>query len=751
MAVLQKTYDSINPYESIQNKYKNNEWFNQDRWNRAARTGNLELEKGILENTDKLGDYNKFMEYNHLDSEANDINNQMFYFAAANELYADREKVQEWGGEKVGTLDSVGYQGFKDYINELGINGLYDLAKESALNRFLYSYKDELQVDSNGNYIKDDSGYWYLTKDGKKVRPDTVNKYASEIRSYNKDGTPNYSYVGHDVESIINAVNSSTSYDELVEKLKNDIIVSDDILAWVDPHGNFRNFTLRKPKYEMTEYEYNRRLMQDWIDYDNALLEEAKEYAEWLSKSTWERAGKTLLDLGGNFMSGVDNFFGGIGDLGGSLFNASLDSIVKGKNFGDSFSQSMSNLSSIREGNHQSFFINTGISDGSFLRDENGNYTTVGQWFAGAAETVGEMFGAWATGGFLATGLTGGAATSATINVGKLSLTTGKVGYGLYYTSSWSSRMSQRFNDPNYDSIPTWQIVLETGLQTLTDIAIEKGLGYIFGSSVTDKILGASNKLSKVARTISKGVTKLPKALQVIAKVGINIGHEILEENIQDMVAVGVNNLMGVINSNYGKDEITWQSILDTTMITAFTSAMMVSANIVANPRVTIGINPTTNTKIKLGKLTSWLYNEKLQDLLNTYEQALNSTDMTDVERARVFENMQFAATNMIQLFGALGTERLTQAAKLLQEIDVYQKSHEINQMLSAVELRESGVLTEEEYNALPEEYKRTNKLVYTESKEEAIAKYVDSIVDQVHNLQSEFARALTNPCSATD
>ena len=99
MAVLQKTYDSINPYESIQNKYKNNEWFNQDRWNRAARTGNLELEKGILENTDKLGDYNKFMEYNHLDSEANDINNQMFYFAAANELYADREKVQEWGGK----------------------------------------------------------------------------------------------------------------------------------------------------------------------------------------------------------------------------------------------------------------------------------------------------------------------------------------------------------------------------------------------------------------------------------------------------------------------------------------------------------------------------------------------------------------------------------------------------------------------------------------------------------------------------
>ena len=725
MAVLQKTYDSVNPYESIQNKYKNNSWFNQERWNRAARTGNLALESSIMQNSSKLPDYDKFIEDNHLDSYANDINDQMFYFAVSNELYGDKSEIKEWGGEEVGNLDNLGYQGLKDYLNELGVEGIYDLYNEKVLNNFLTNNKDKFQYDENGNPIKDETGYWYFTKDGEKVRP-----------SY---------YDSNDLKNMIDGMLETVNQYNSFEEANKSSISSTFILSELGLYDPFRkqfytSGTLKKPTYEMTEYEYNRKLMQDWINYDNALIQEAKEKAEWNAKPWYEKAWKTVVDAVGSFMSGVDNFVGGIADLGGSLINATLDSTIDGKNFGDSFKDSMSNLSSIREGNHQAFFEGTGVTDGSILRDENGNYTTVGQWIAGAAETIGEMFGAWAFGGQLAFLSTGGAATSATINVGKLSVTTGKIGYGLYYTSSWSSRMSQRFNNPEYDSMPTWQIILETGLQTLTDIAIEKGLGYIFGSSVTDKILGASNKLSKVARTIAGGLNKLPKALQVAAKIGINVGHEILEENIQDMVAVGVSSLMGVITGNFGTEEITWQSILDTTMITAFTSALMVSANIVATPRVTIGINPETNTKVKLGKLTSWLYNEKLQDLLNTYEQALSSSNLNEVERARVFENMQFAATNMIQLFTGLGTERVTQAMKLLQSIDAYQKSHELNQMLNAAQLRESGILTEEEYYALPESYRQANNLVYTQSREEALSAYVDSIVDQVHELQNELA-----------
>ena len=97
MAVLQKTYDSVNPYESIQNKYKNNSWFNQERWNRAARTGNLALESSIMQNSSKLPDYDKFIEDNHLDSYAIDINDQMFYFAVSIELYGDKSEIKEWG------------------------------------------------------------------------------------------------------------------------------------------------------------------------------------------------------------------------------------------------------------------------------------------------------------------------------------------------------------------------------------------------------------------------------------------------------------------------------------------------------------------------------------------------------------------------------------------------------------------------------------------------------------------------------
>lgn len=688
MAVLQKTYDSINPYESIRNKYANNAFFDEARWNRAARTGNLALEQAILSNSDKLGDYDSFISKNRLDSVAEDEYDNMFYFAATHELFDDKTEIKEYGGDLFGNTDSLSWNGILQYINSLDTTYLKNL----------YS-----------------TNHYNIGTDTIEYAIDTLNNYSSYEDFYN-----DYNF-GNNKNGTILVTAMSLLADLGISNYTNTLN---------------QNVNLYTPKESMTEYEYNERILQDWINYDNQLLEAARKKAEYENKSFWEKLSKTLGDIWASFAEGVTNVLDAIGGLisgTGEAINASINGKDAEKAFRDAVSSSNVQRT-------QDFITELEIDDGSFLRDEYGNYTTVGQWVSGAATTIGEMFAAWALGGQTAFVTTGGAATSASVQLGKISLTTGNLGYGTYYTAAWVNRMGQRFNDPAYDSTPTWQIMLETGLQTVTDIVIEKSLGYLFGSSVTDKIIGASNKLSSVARKIAGGISKLPKAVQVAAKVGMNIGHEILEENIQDMVAVGVNQLMGVITGNFGTDDITWQSILDTTMITAFTSALMVSANIVATPRVTIGINPETEAKIKLGKLTSWLYSDKLNDLLDTYDKALNSANLSEIERARVIQNMQFAATNLVQLFNGLGTERLTQAIKLMNQIDAYQKSHELNQMLTAAELKESGILTEEEYYSLPAEYRNENNLVYTQSREEALENYVDSIVDQVSHLKNELA-----------
>lgn len=587
--VLGKPQTSLNPYESFRDINQDNDWYNADRWNKAAREGRLAMEADIIRRGDsELGAYADYVDKYHLDRATDDI----FYAAVSKDLYADNTEIKDW--------------------------------EEEVLN------------------------------------PDT-NEYETK-------------------------------------------------------------------KYQMTEKQWIEHQLQNWIDYDNYMIEQELKEEEKANRPWIVKALAGVADVGGSFIKGAFDTIEGAGRLLYSLIDASGSAIFQGKNWGDVFREDMSVPYEGSENLERFEDEVLSLDDWSILRDANGNYTTLGTYLSQITYTLGQMAPTMIANAVLPGIGTLGAYTSTVPGVASsVSKTIGRGTMAFYYTAMWSNRTTERFQNPDFASTPTWLIMLDSTIKTTTDILIEQGLriftGKIFGSSSTIDRLMYGAGVKGTATGIAKAASKLGTLGRVGYRIARDFVSEGVEEVLQDVFANISSQIEGLFYDSFNTDEITPQSLLDTFVIAGLASVFMTGANIAFSSKVDLD-----GEGHKLGKLQSWLYISDYQNLASFYDELLTK-DLTTEERAKVMDSMRAAFNVTASVFRGLGEERVKQASELFTKVrDHYNMVQQKEKALNVLS-------TDERLRTLSE----------TQRYKETSIRYADAVMKSLDKLGNDYAKSKLN------
>lgn len=584
--ILSTPVTSLNPYESFRDINQDNDWYDAERWNKAAREGRLAMEADIIRRGDsELGAYADYVDKYHLDRATNDI----FYAAVSKDLYADDTEIKDW--------------------------------EEEVLNSDTQKYETK--------------------------------------------------------------------------------------------------------KYQMTEKQWIEHQLQNWIDYDNYMIEQELKEEEKANRPWIVKFFAGIGDVGGSFLKGGLNAFEGASRLLYSLLDASGSAVFQGKNWLDVFREDMSVPYEGSENVERFEDEVLHLDDWSILRDANGNYTTIGNYISQVAYTLGQMAPS-----MVANAVLPGMGTLAGIS----SKVVGRGSMAFYYTAMWSNRTTERFQDPAFASTPTWLIMLDSTIKTTTDILIEQGLRVFStklfgGTSTIDRLMYGTG----VAGT-AKGVARAAGKLGTLGRVGTRLARDFvsegIEEVLQDVAANISSQIEGIFYDSFNTDEITMQSVVDTFIVAGLASVLMTGVNIAFTPRVTVDTD-IEGKKTSLGKLKSWLYYADYNNLVETYETLLKNDKLTDEQRSKILTSMRNAATVTASLFRGLGEERVKAAFTLFDKI------------------KEHYELTQKKAQALNVLSGEARLTTYAESQQytykEYSIKYAEAVIQSVDQLKNDYAKSKIN------
>lgn len=584
--VLGRPQTSLNPYESFRDINQDNDWYDADRWNVAAREGRLAMEADIIRRGDsELGAYADYVDKYHLDRATDD----MFYAAVSKDLYADDTEIKDW--------------------------------EEEVLN------------------------------------PDTQ-KYETK-------------------------------------------------------------------KYQMTEKQWIEHQLQNWIDYDNYMIEQELKEEEKANRPWIVKFFTGFADVGGSFLKGALDTIEGAGRLFSSLIDATGSAVFQGKNWLDVFREDMSIPYEGSENVERFEDEVLSLDDWSIFRDANGNYTTLGNYLAQAGYSLGQMAPS-----IIANMLLPGIGTLAEVS----SKVVGRGSMAFYYTAMWSNRTTERFKNPDFASTPTWLIMLDSTIKTTTDILIEQGLRIfstkLFGGTSTwDRLLYGTG-VAGTAKGVARAAGKLGTLGRVGARLARDMASEGIEEVLQDVAANISSQIEGIFYDSFNTDEITWESVIDTFIISALASGLMTGVNIAFTPRITVDTD-VEGKKASLGKLKSWLYYADYNNLVDTYETLLKNDKLTDEQRSKILTSMRNAATVTASLFRGLGEERVKNAFALFDKIEEhYELTQKKAQALNVL----SG-------DARLAAYAESQQYTYKEYS----VKYAEAVILSVDQLKNDYAKSKIN------
>ena len=246
-------------------------------------------------------------------------------------------------------------------------------------------------------------------------------------------------------------------------------------------------------------------------------------------------------------------------------------------------------------------FIEDFESKYSHLRDADGNLTTIGRYVTGVATTTGEMLAVAVP--FLGWG-------------GKVASV---VRTAAYYTPLAVHSMGETYKEVNANgnSVAASKVLTNQLWKTGAEIAIESGLGKLFGSTGLDKFLfGKTDDVAKSAKKIS--------TLRAVGHFAGEALQEGTEEFLQEFSGFLVDNAYGKLIDESFKQEFELQNFIDAAIIGALTSAAHSSVSIAATKAKEISIDGKVT---KLGKISSAYYDVSMSDFLRNLGEAQKKLD----------------------------------------------------------------------------------------------------------------------------
>lgn len=423
-----------------------------------------------------------------------------------------------------------------------------------------------------------------------------------------KKFTKDYDILPGDVDSNITAL-----YNEVYgSRIANDDRYQVEVYKY-DENGNMLYDANGNAKTELktvSEYEYNKMVINQ--NTNNKLREQLQRIKyEARDPGFWATAGAVTVDVA----EGMVEFFNKFGSLIYTLGEMAFTDKTFAEDWFSSWDANYKPVLDriVVDGVSASQAMMDFESQYTYMRDADGNYTTFGRIANGVATTTGEMMASFITGGILSAPITG---------TGKAaSIATKAIHTATYYTPLAFYSMGEQYKQitANGQSVSTAAMFANQALKTGAEIAIEIGLGKLFGSTGLDKWLFGSADAGKIAKKIGK-----PSLLRGAGKLVSEAAQEGLEEFLQEFSGYFVDTAFSVIDDDFSQ-EFEWQNFIDAAIIGAITSGL--------HSFVTVGFTPTTEITgsdgkvTKLGKFASYYYNANIGSLVETLKKAQVDVD----------------------------------------------------------------------------------------------------------------------------
>lgn len=406
-------------------------------------------------------------------------------------------------------------------------------------------------------------------------------------------------------------------------------------------------------KFETTEYDYVKGLLQSQVAYNKAtaLYNESAQL-----KASRDKVGDVFKAIPQGLLEG------GLSKIGAvyNIFEGVINAIAAGVSTQPSDLDASGNIAVV-ENMDKAFraaFAGTGWDETAidWLRKniffyEEGDYA---QGFARYTYSAAESFGALIPGMILN-------------GAGQLFGATGKVATGLaktaqvsYYTGMASSNMQELFRDDTMLTRPTLELIANASIKTAFEIGVEKTLGVMFGNTSLDNIAFGYGTVA------SSGIT----AKNAIARIAKDALQEGMEEYFQDYSAYFTDQVFSIWAEDYkGCSDWTLQGAFDAFVLGAAMSLGGSLARAATTKRVSTGeIDEKTGKYKKLGKLQSFEYNLTMRSMLDTINE-LDFDKMSTDEQVSVIGGLYTTMRAITSLYGTFGEERMAVAEKILNRV----------------------------------------------------------------------------------
>lgn len=452
-------------------------------------------------------------------------------------------------------------------------------------------------------------------------------------------------------------------------------------------------------KFETTEYDYVKGLLQSQIAYNKAtaLYNESAQL-----KASRDKVGDVFKAIPQGLL---EDSIGKVGAIY-NVFEGVINAIAAGVSTQPDDLNAAGNIAVV-ENMDKAFraaFADTGWDDTAidWLQKniffyEEGDYA---QGFARYTYSAAKSFGALIPGMILN-------------GAGQLFGATGKVATGLaktaqvsYYAGMASSNMQELFRDNTMLTRPTLELIANASIKTAFEIGVEQTLGVMFGSTSLD------NMAFGYGTVASSGIT----AKNAIARIAKDALQEGMEEYFQDYSAYFTDQVFSIWAEDYkGCSDWTLQGAFDAFVLGAAMSLGGSLARAATTKRVSTGeIDEKTGKYKKLGKLQSFEYNLTMRSMLDTINE-LDFDKMSTDEQVSVIGGLYTTMRAITSLYGTFGEERMAVAEKILNRVQQGKKVTSEDVRNSITKLSLELQLGKEKYQKV-EEIKKLNNLMAIEA-----------------------------------
>lgn len=458
---------------------------------------------------------------------------------------------------------------------------------------------------------------------------------------------------------------------------------------------------------------------RQWIDYqvkqahDIRALEITRqlELEKKEAMSFMQKFGHDVLATGAELGEGALSALTGFADVLAAPLYAT-EQKIEGEQWGDAFVDFIANEGMLAaEKKSVRIALDEYERTHTHFRDIDGNYTSVGKYAAGIANSIGMMIPS-----IVATALTGGAASFSW------------VGQATFYASIFTGNVYEAATNPATANAPAWTMIGNAAVKAGVEVLIEHTLNKFLGGTIQNDLIGLSGGAKGLTNVLGKEVTKKGLAVASLKYIGKSAAQEGLEEFLQDFSTNLVDQFMDMYWKGYGNNGVNGQTLVDSFVMGALSSLFLSGGAMMKNriDRTTKNISERRKSKGEirdagetyvelsdgtLKKLNAFehLYFDNLLSNFNSAIDTLRRKSLKGKNVIKLAQETQAAFGVLSQFYASIGEERVKSAELLLNHVieresrlleREYAKKHAAED-LTAIDELDEGYSTGVDRNAL--------------------------------------------------